>query len=526
MLVGAVITFKGQLPVIRAVLAISAIAWIPLLQYKIGIIYFKGDAVMASAYLFGFALAIIVGYALARENKEVLYNSIFGYLLVAAMVSTGMVIYQWLELSNLSPWVINMRPGHEPGGNLSQRNLYGSLVAVSLVGVFYFYSKKNFGHSVVGFLSLFFVLGLAICQSRTTWIVFAVSCIWVVTQRGNIKNYRKILAVLLALAGFYFLYTLILLPYIADLLLIQKEQYIRSAEIGNRAVMWTQLISAALDSSWFGNGWNQVGVAQTFVAQDFDKSTFTFHSHNLFIDLLNWNGLFLGIVIIGLILRWAYKQIRYCKTSEQAYVLWAIGCLAVHSMLEFPIEFAFFLIPLGLLVGSLEQVSGSKEIKFINRKAFSTLSTATAVTLIVLVFNDYQIAEAENRKMRFASAGFVGIEDMKVEGKTYLLTQLSALHNFAETEATEDMSAKELDFMSKVATRYPYPPSLFRYALALGLNHDYQESQRILAVLQKLHDEDIYAEAVDNWGILTDKYPQLANVKPPSVDTALLDGEF
>ena len=194
--------------------------------------------------------------------------------------------------------------------------------------------------------------------------------------------------------------------------------------------------------------------------------------------------------------------------------------------LEFPIEFAFFLIPLGLLVGSLEQVSGSKEIKFINRKAFSTLSTATAVTLIVLVFNDYQIAEAENRKMRFASAGFVGIEDMKVEGKTYLLTQLSALHNFAETEATEDMSAKELDFMSKVATRYPYPPSLFRYALALGLNHDYQESQRILAVLQKLHDEDIYAEAVDNWGILTDKYPQLANVKPPSVDTALLDGEF
>ena len=80
--------------------------------------------------------------------------------------------------------------------------------------------------------------------------------------------------------------------------------------------------------------------------------------------------------------------------------------------------------------------------------------------------------------------------------------------------------------MRKVASRYAYPPSLFRYALALGLNYRAEESQRILAVLQNLNSEGIYAEAVENWKILAERYPQLTEVNPPPVDHIRLEKEL
>ena len=42
-------------------------------------------------------------------------------------------------------------------------------------------------------------------------------------------------------------------------------------------------------------------------------------------------------------------------------------------------------------------------------------------------------------------------------------------------------------------------------------------------VLQKLHEESIYAEAVENWKIMGDKYPQLLKVNPSEPNHDLIE---
>ena len=144
--------------------------------------------------------------------------------------------------------------------------------------------------------------------------------------------------------------------------------------------------------------------------------------------------------------------------------------------------------------------------------------------VLVLVFRDYQIAEAKHRQMRFASAGFVGAEKMHVPaGDILLLTQLSHFLSFTVTLARENMSDAELEAMGKVVSRYGYPPSLFRYALALGLNGRPTEAQRIMAVLQSTTNAEIYAEAFDNWASMAERYPQLSQVVLPPIDMLRLE---
>ncbi|WP_332674278.1 Wzy polymerase domain-containing protein [Aromatoleum sp.] len=96
-----------------------------------------------------------------------------------------------------------------------------------------------------------------------------------------------------------------------------------------------------------------------------------------------------------------------------------------------------------------------------------------------------------------------------------LLTQLEEFARFARTEAQEKMSPSELTRLEHVAHRYPYPPALFRYALALGLNHKYEEAEVELLRLKKLHPIARMDEAREGWATLTKRYPQLSNVVVP-----------
>lgn len=510
------------------VLAVLIISLIPLVQYLAGIVFYFGDAFMAFSYLIGFAIAIFIGFNWQVQCKNRgLINPIYAllaYLLVAAVLSTGIAIYQWLNLNNLGYLIVDVGPGMTPGGNLSQRNNFGSLLCMGLVASFYFKHRSVVGFPVFLLLVAFLVLGLAICQSRTPWLVALLSIFWVFYQYKNLVNSKQIVFCLLALVGLYLLLTVLLLPSVADALLLVHESYLRTAEIGGRGAIWPPLVSAVFSGDWLGYGWNQTSVAQVAVSHEFSKSTFTEYSHNLFLDILLWNGLIAGLIIIALIIFWVSRQARLCKTDDHFYLLWVIGCLAVHSMLEYPLAYGYFLVPFGLLVGMAESASGEKFFSISRARLLGTPVLVLFAAVLFILFKDYQIAEAKHRKMRFETAGFIGADKTSIpSGNIVFLTQLTGFIEFATMQAKEGMTAEELLFMKKAASRYAYPPSLFRYALALGLNHEYEESRRILAVLQNLNSKEIYGEAVNNWGFMAKKYPQLANVVPPTVDNMQLE---
>jgi len=95
------------------------------------------------------------------------------------------------------------------------------------------------------------------------------------------------------------------------------------------------------------------------------------------------------------------------------------------------------------------------------------------------------------------------------------LTQLEAFLQFARIEAKPNMPPEQVDWMRKVALRFGYPPVLFRYALAAGLNGQPDIARQTLERICRIHPPQRCEEAQQGWTALQAQYPQLAAIKAP-----------
>lgn len=524
LLLWLITSVKIELRVGTTALIVFLISIIPLIQYFLGIIFYFGDAFLATIYLFTFFLAILIGQNTSSGLCEKFVQILFFWLLVASLASSFIAMYQWLDLQGLGLWVVDVSPNRTPGANLSQRNLFATLVCMGFVALFYYKDRLDLGILVTLLGGAVLVCGLAICQSRTPWVIGFLSIAWVFFKTKNIAQKKSLLCWLFFVVSLYLFLSLWLLEALSNYLLLTKDTFIREAELGTRSVLWAQFSKAIIEGPWFGYGWQQVSLAQVSVAQFFPKTVYVTRSHNLFLDLMIWNGLLPGLMMTGVILCWAWRQVSQCSSNLHYFILWSIGCIAVHSMFEFPHEYAFFLIPLGIFVGMSERICCNHFFVLGFGRQVGSVLLLAVIVLMGILFNDNKVAKTQLVSSRYESAGILHAEKMLIPGgRIYLATQIKALLDFISFEAREDMTEAELQFMRQVSSRYPFPPSLFRYSLALGLNHQHKEAQRILLVLQKLHSESIYAEAVDNWAVMSQKYPQLLKVKPPEVNYSLIE---
>jgi hypothetical protein len=284
-----------------------------------------------------------------------------------------------------------------------------------------------------------------------------------------------------------------------------------------RLPLWTQLLDALLHHPWRGYGWNQVAVAHTWAALNHPPMHNIYdHSHNIVLDLLLWNGIPLGCAVVILCSIWLVKQVRGCNTANAALLLGWVGILLIHGMLEFPLEYAYFLLPLGVMVGALSACRPAPRLCRVVPAGVVGGVLTCAIALSALVVRDYPLLEANMRQFRFQAAR-VGTDH--IDGDVphiVVLTQIQAFLRFARQPERRGMNAEELEGARDVAFRFPYAPALFRYALLSGLNGHRQEAADTLQRLCNRNLRRVCEESVAEWSkrAATDA-PELARVRMP-----------
>lgn len=507
---GGICRFKKfTIPV--CVLTLFVVFSIPLAQILLGKIVFSGDAVIASAYLFGFAVSVVLGRQLSAEMGDKFLFIFSACVVAVALFSVFAAIIQWLGLHYLSDWIIELSARQRPYANLGQPNNLSTLLCVGLISVIYIRERGTISGWTAFLLAGLLVFGIALTQSRTGWLIVGVFVFWWIFKRKKLGLKLGWIEVI----GFVGLYIALvkMLPIIAEFLYLPVASE-KAAEVGVRIVIWQQLLDAVWQGSFWGYGWNQLSYAQLSVAAApaYPNSLFVEHSHNLFIDLLVWNGPIIGSVLCLAIICWGIKNAVATRTLASWYGLACVGALAVHSMLEFPIEYAYFLFPLGLIIGSIYTSKKDSRIKLYCPRWLAVGVLIVSGAFIGTVFYEYQKIEADARLLRFETARIGLLKAEKKAPDVKVLTQLREFLRFARTEAHANMSAAEIAWMEKVAHRYAYPPALFRYALALLLNGRADEGRLELVKLRQLHGEEMYLEAKENLRMLAKKYPQLNNI--------------
>ncbi len=492
---------------VAAVLTIGTVT----LQFLLGREFFWGDVVMVVLYAFIWVMALIAG----RELIEVRVGTIKGLdcfqtvLLLSAVLSIGIALVQWTGAFSLGIYGAEMPLGGRPFGNVAQPNHLCTLCFLGLCGLLWLHQRHKVGGATLWLGAGFLLLGMVMTQSRTGWLQIGLLVVWglAMRTRASLRIARSQLLILAAV----FAAGVMLWPSVNDVLLLSPGRSIGDQmRAGLRLPYWLSMLDAIGREPLWGYGWQQVGAAQQRVALDHLGMGILFeHSHNLVLDLLLWNGVLIGGLMAAVLAWWFIAHIRTCSDARVVWLMAAVGGVFLHGMLEFPLEYAYFLIPVGLAMGAIDGLSpqGGASLRVPRWVALSF--TALLGAAFMGVATDYFKAEENYRTLRMESAR-IGVDGIVTPApELRLLTQLGAFLQFARTEATPGMAPEQVDWMRKVSERFGYAPVMFRYALAAGLNKQPEVAQQTLARLCRIHEPLRCVEAREGWAALQLRYPQL-----------------
>ncbi len=485
-------------------------------QFAFGKLHFVGDAATASLYLLLWIAALLTGRlgAAPRGTGREL-NAVAATWVLAAILSVGIALVQWTGALNLGIYAADLPPGGRPFANLAQPNNFSTVCFIGLCALLWLHQLRRVSGAALWLGVGFLLLGMVTSQSRTGWLQIGLLVVWglAMQKRASLRITRPQLLVL----GAIFAAGVLLWPAINDILLLSVSRSLDDQlRESVRLPYWRMMIDAIGREPLWGYGWQQVGAAQQRVALDYPSVGAHFeHAHNIVLDLLLWNGLPAGGLIVALLAWWFIAHIRACRDARVAWLLAMVGGVVTHGMLELPLEYAYFLIPVGLAMGAVDGISTATGPSLHLPRWLVLSFAALLMALFAWVAVDYLKAEESHRTLRVESAR-IGVSGIVTPApRLHLLTQLDAFLQFAHTEAKPGMTADQMDFMRKVSERFGYPPVMFRYALAAGLNGQPEIASQTLARLCRIHPRERCEEAREGWGALQRQYPQLTNVTVP-----------
>lgn len=501
--------------------AVLAAAVVPWIQLQLGIVFFFGDAWITSLYLLGFALAIMVGARTAQAfDIALLLDVVYGVVLVGGLLSAWIGLYQWLKLDYLGDAVVANDLGGRIVANLAQPNQLANLLVCAALAVGWLHVSGRIGGAIAAVAIAFLFITMPLTGSRTGALVsFGVVALLLVAPNARANPRRP--SVILAGAGAAALGAVIGL--VGIWLISDTTATVRGLDsttsAGTRPIHWASMVDAITRRPWQGYGWNQVVVAHQSVAADHPTSREIIgSSHNLFLDLLVQNGIPLGLLMIAALAVSLVLALRNARTMAGAFAAAPIVAIGMHSMVEFPHEYATFLVPLGLLFGGLLSLSaGRYEIRVPRLVPLALLVVVSA--MLVVTTRDYFNIEVNYQAFRFEQARIGVDKPAKPLRPVLVLNQLSEFLRFARTNARPDMSAQDLLWFERVAKRYPNWTALIRWASALAQNGQPEKARAALAGLCNTHPDTICMWGQAAWRRMGREAPSVAAIPWPTPGT-------
>lgn len=496
-------------------LAFVAAALVPLTQAAAGQFVFPSEATLVALYLSSVGLMVLIGRAAEEANPARLADALFASLLIAALLSTGMALVQWMGIESLDPFVAPPMPGGRPVANVGQANNLSTLLVWGVVAAWWAFARGTLGAVAAVASVALLALGVALTQSRTGYLSIMLVAVAAVVGRHRLRTGPTI-PVIAALAVLFVVFVAALEP--ASRLVARMEvPSTMEARLtpGKRPLIWKLALEEISRSPWIGYGWNQSSRAHVPLAEKYAALEVTVqHAHNAVLDLFVWNGIPIGLLFTLALAAWFWYQVRNVSTPAHLILLVAVAAFGLHAMLELPHVYLFFLLPVGVMVGTLNAVRPIPSLLTLPRTLVGAVGLLHA-GLLVLIVHDYREIEADTLVRRMRAAQIAERTPAPIP-KVYVL---AGLHDALVTlgkQPHRGMPPAELDRMRRTLDRYPSYWGLFSYARAAALNGRASDAAWAFGLLCQLHTATDCGSAIKRWDeAAADGAPEMALVQIP-----------
>lgn len=484
-----------------------AIAVIPILQWGLGRIEYRGDALLASAYLAALGLTVWAGFSAQGNRRENLCHAVAISMAVSSMASSGIALYQIFRLTDLGVFVMDPDTTGRMGANLGQPNHLATLLMFGLASVGWLYSQRKWPAWIAILAAMVLLPGLAATGSRHPFLGIALLAFWVFRA----KSLRNIGAARWLTVGALALWWAASYAAVRALIVAFSPATVAEAhrlKAGLRPLLWDQFTSAIAGAPWGGYGWQGGLTGQAAIAIAKPGLEFSQYAHNLFLDLMVWNGAPLGLLLIGTVVIWYLRAGRYVRAHHGWFEFSIITIVLAHSLVEYPFAYMYFVVPLGLCIGRLEAARTALAWKC--PRWFIWTAWGSMAIVLLLVIDDYLQLAQERRDLIVWKIRLGGDHPIPVKPNTLVLDQLAASIEWMAANPTSEMKRDDIDKQVAVSRRYPTVALLSRTVLVLAMNQQTEGAYTELLRLRGLHGDRFYGMAVDQIrGLATELQPGL-----------------
>lgn len=307
-------------------------------------------ALSALAMLAATAALLLAGTA-ARSNADgprpdLITAFALGWLL-AGVLSAGIALIQVFAptLADGS-WIARSGTPGRAVGNLRQPNHLSSLLVWATIALVMLHDRQRLRTLTAWILLPLLVLAVVLSASRTGLLSVLVLAVWGLLDRRLERGTRWLLlaAPLLYAVAWGGMAAWAQTGAHA----FAGEARLHASDISSsRFGIWANTLALIRAQPWTGVGFGEFNAAWTLSAFPGRPTAFFDHTHNLPLQLLVELGLPLGGLVLALLL-WALAAParRWARSDTDARGAWMMVLMAaLHSLLEYPLWYAYFLLP-------------------------------------------------------------------------------------------------------------------------------------------------------------------------------------
>lgn len=335
------------------------------LQVAFGDIAYWQQHILIAQYFFLMAVLVVLGSMLRQQlGFEQTIRFFASAILLAGVLSVVLATLQTYGIS-LNHFVMHRSSGGF-SGNIGQTNHQANLLAIALCALIYQYIQRYISLWVAGALAVVLLFGLALTGARSAWLyvllipIFSIAYKYIKVRRGMPAGgpFKQLLPFVLALP-FIFLLLQSLLPMLINATLppMPSERMVsmahgESIRLNMLKSAWYVFTTQPLLGVGFSQlAWHDLQLADLVTNLRGNLA----QAHNIVFQLLAETGLLgLSILVVSMVY-WCGGFKKTTLSPERWFVAILLMIMLAHSMLEYPLWYAYFLAPTAFVLGAADE---------------------------------------------------------------------------------------------------------------------------------------------------------------------------
>lgn len=466
----------------RIVLLPIGLMLVLMIQFFVGRIAYFDHLMMLSLYFLFAALLMMLGRTLRVElGLPTVVTVLAAFLLIGAELNTLAGFLQHYRWSTFLNPVVTAKTSFAVYGNTAQPNHYANYLALGMISLGLLYMRLSMRAWQVALLAAPMLFVMVLSGSRSSWLFLMFSVALAFLWQWRDKALRPLFYYSLALLlGFGLMHFVVQIPWLAGATGSVTSAERLFGDNASGAIRWELWREAALIFAHFpllGSGFGQFAFQHQQMAVEMHYPAITGlynNAHNLVMQIAAEAG-FAGVVtLLGTLVLWFWHSaVRNAQFT--VYHWWGYASLAVlgiHSMLEYPLWYAYFVGVAAVLLGIFDATSYRLELRNLGRASVAMMLVLGAVSLLQ-VFQDYKRLENALmlRGMAVRDRSLIPrVQNELVEvNKSPLLSSYGKMFIANTMEISAEHLKDKLDLNESVLHFIPIAPVVYHQALLLAL---------------------------------------------------------